>query len=94
MIFNENDSYNNFVIRDSILPYQKRNSEGNIYLKNPKGEMPIDNHILIKKKNPLEDRIFDFESSDEDNESEEDEETPSIETTFKHKKCKTLEFIN
>ena len=97
MIFNESDN-NNFVIRDSVLPLQKRNSDGSIdlNLKLPKGEMPIDNHILIKKKNPLEDRIFDFESSDDDDdvENDENEETSAIDVTFKHKKCKTLEFLN
>ena len=66
---NENDNYNNVLIRDSIFNYTKRNSDINISTLNLnfiKNDIPLDNHLLIKKKNPLEDRIFDFESSDDD----------------------------
>ena len=73
IIYNDNDDpNNNFVVRDSIMPFNKRNSDGNINynmnLRISQAEAPIDNHSLIKKRNPMEDHIFDFESSDDDNE--------------------------
>jgi hypothetical protein len=80
MIFNENDNYNNFLLRDSI-PLYKRSSELNFVVTNfntllriTRNE-PVDNHLLIKKKNPLEDRIFDFESSVD---LDDDEDTDDI----------------
>ena len=93
IIYNENDTFNNFIVRDSIIPFHKRNSDTNamrkINLLN-KGEMPLNHNLFNKKKITLEDnRIFDFESSDE----EEDfvEENPKIDPIFAHKKCKTLD---
>ena len=81
MIFND-DNFQSFLSRDSTSP-TKRKSEFNIvfnfssFLNISRNEVPIDNHILIKKKNPLEDRIFDFESSvdsfDSDDDSDEDD---------------------
>ena len=72
IILNDNESFNSFIVRDSILPFNKRKSDGNINynisLRISKAEMPIDNHLLIAKRNPMEDHIFDFESSDDDNE--------------------------
>ena len=68
-VCNENDYNNNNSYRDSIFLFAKRNSEiniSNLSLNIIKGEIPLDNHLLIKKKNPLEDHIFDFESSDDD----------------------------
>ena len=72
IIYNDNDeSYYNFVVGDSNKAITKRNSDGNvnynINLRITQAEAPIDNHLLIKK-NPMEDHIFDFESSDDDNE--------------------------
>ena len=72
IIYNDNDeSYYNFVVGDSNKAITKRNSDGNvnynINLRISQAETPIDNHLLIKK-NPMEDHIFDFESSDDDNE--------------------------
>ena len=80
MIFNENDSYGNFLFRDSI-PIYKRSSELNYVVTNFNSLLrisrnePVDNHLLIKKKNPLEDRIFDFESSVD---LDDDEDTDDI----------------
>ena len=80
MIFNENDNYNNFLLRDSI-PLYKRSSELKFFVTNFNSLLrisrnePIDNHLLIKKKNPLEDRIFDFESSVD---LDDDEDTDDI----------------
>ena len=80
MIFNENDSYNSFLFRDSI-PLYKRSSELNFVVTNFNSLLrisrndPVDNHLLIKKKNPLEDRIFDFESSVD---LDDDEDTDDI----------------
>ena len=81
MIFND-DNFQSILSRDSTSP-TKRKSEFNIvfnfssFLNISRNEVPIDNHILIKKKNPLEDRIFDFESSvdsfDSDDDSDEDD---------------------
>ena len=81
MIFND-DNFQSLLSRDSTSP-TKRKSEFNIvfnfssFLNISRNEVPIDNHILIKKKNPLEDRIFDFESSvdsfDSDDDSDEDD---------------------
>ena len=80
MIFNENESYSNFLFRDSI-PIYKRSSELNYVVTNFNSLLrisrnePVDNHLLIKKKNPLEDRIFDFESSVD---LDDDEDTDDI----------------
>jgi hypothetical protein len=80
MIFNENENYNNFLFRDSI-PLYKRSSELNFVVTNFNSLLritrnePVDNHLLIKKKNPLEDRIFDFESSVD---LDDDEDTDDI----------------
>ena len=89
IVFNENDTYNNFIVRDSILPFNKRNSDTIIFdLKAIKGEMTLDNHLLIKKRNPLEDHIFDFESSEDDFD---DNSNSGIDPIYLHKKSKTLE---
>ena len=88
IIYNENDTFNNFIVRDSIIPFHKRNSDSNlifnINLIN-KGEMPLNINTPFKKRNPLAERIFDFESSDDDF-----DDTP-IDPIFSHKKCKTLD---
>ena len=74
---------------DSILPFNKRNSDTIIFdLKAIKGEMTLDNHLLIKKRNPLEDHIFDFESSEDDFD---DNSNSGIDPIYLHKKSKTLE---
>ena len=85
--FNDNESFNSFIVRDSILPFNKRNSDGNInyniILRMTKAEMPIDNHLLITKKNPMDDHIFDFESSDDDNEEIMEGDRSPIFSSFK-----------
>ena len=88
--FNENDTFNTFMVRDSILPLHKRNSDtnSNLFKFNvgiKKGNLPLDNHLLIKNTNPLEDRIFDFESSDDDF----DDDTPTIDQLLAQNKSKT-----
>ena len=78
MIFMD-DNFQNLLSSNSSSP-KKRKSELNIvfnfssFLNISRNEVPIDNHILIKKKNPLEDRIFDFESSVDSFDSEDDDE--------------------
>ena len=47
--------------------------------------MPLNINTPFKKRNPLAERIFDFESSDDDF-----DDTP-IDPIFSHKKCKTLD---
>ena len=95
IVFNENDTFNNFIVRDSILPFNKRNSDANVLsninLRLTKGEAPLDNHLLIKRRNPLEDHIFDFESSDDDFADDLEDKEIKVDATFAHKKCKTLE---
>ena len=95
IVFNENDTFNNFIVRDSILPFNKRNSDAhitnNINLRLTKGEIPLDNHLLIKRRNPLEDHIFDFESSDDDFADDLEDNEVKVDKVFAHKKCKTLE---
>ena len=87
MIFNENDNNNNFLFRDSI-PIYKRSSQLNFVVTNFNSLLrisrnePVDNHFLIKKKNPLEDRIFDFESSVD---LDDDEDTDDIIDSSKKK---------
>ena len=96
IVYNENDTYNNFIVRDSILPsYSKRNSDVNLTslnLRITKGNSPVDNHLLIKKRNPLEDHIFDFESSDDDF-----DDLPAegkVDKKFSHFKSKTFGLDN
>ena len=78
MIFMD-DNFQNLLSSNSSSP-KKRKSELNIvfnfssFLNISRNEVPIDNHILIKKKNPLEDRIFEFESSVDSFDSESDDE--------------------
>ena len=78
MIFND-DNYQTLLSRDSVSP-TKRKSELNIVynfsslVSISRNEVPIDNHVLIKKKNPLEDRIFNFESSVDSLDSDDDDE--------------------
>ena len=91
MIFND-DNFQSLLPRDSASP-TKRKSEFNIVFNfssflNISRNEPIDNHLLIKKKNPLEDRIFDFESSvdsfdSEDDDDDEDEDNNSMADTGK-----------
>jgi hypothetical protein len=81
MIFND-DNCQCLSSRDSVSP-TKRKSELNIvynfssFLNISRNEVPIDNHMLIKKKNPLEDRIFEFESSVDSFESDDDDDEDS-----------------
>ena len=63
----------------------------NINLRLTKGEIPLDNHLLIKRRNPLEDHIFDFESSDDDFADDLEDNEVKVDKVFAHKKCKTLE---
>jgi len=78
MIYNE-DNYQSVLSRDSLSP-TKRKSELNIVynfsslVSISRNEVPIDNHVLIKKKNPLEDRIFNFGSSVDSLDSDDDDE--------------------
>ena len=96
IVFNENDTFNNFIVRDSILTFNKRNSDANIIcnlnLRTTKGEIPLDNHILIKKRNPLEEHIFDFESSEDGN--DDDFDKGKIDLNYAHKKSRTLDIEN
>ncbi len=85
------------MVRDSILPLHKRNSDtnSNLFKFNvgiKKGNLPLDNHLLIKNTNPLEDRIFDFESSDDDF-----DDLPAegkVDKKFSHFKSKTFGLDN
>jgi hypothetical protein len=87
MIFND-DNLQSLLPKESASP-TKRKSEFNIVLNfssllNISRNEPIDNHLLIKKKNPLEDRIFDFESSVDSFDSEDsDEDNNSMADTGK-----------
>ena len=89
LTFNENDTFNTLFVRDSILPFHKRNSDTNIVFQInegiKKGELPLDNHLLIRNTNPLEENIFDFESSDNDF-----DDTPTLDQIFAQTKSKTL----
>ena len=94
LVLNEADTFNNFIVRDSVLTYIKRNSDASINngssqnLRNLNSGELSDNHLLIQKKNPLEDHIFDFESSDDDFDDELEEK--GIDPIFAKSKCKTL----
>jgi hypothetical protein len=96
IVFNENDTFNNFIVRDSILPFNKRNSDANIIcnlqLRMSKGDIPLDNRLLIKKRNPLEEHIFDFESSEDD--FDDDSDKGKVDSFYSHKKSKTLDIDN
>ena len=87
-LINDNVTYVSVSTRDSTLPQIKRHSDSNILINSvstlnnlgfTKVEVPTEHRLLAKnKKNPLEDHIFDFESSDDNNYgdySQSDEET-------------------
>ena len=96
IVFNENDTFNNFIVRDSILPFNKRNSDANIIcnlqLRMSKGDIPLDNRLLIKKRNPLEEHIFDFESSED--EIDDNPDKGKVDSIYSHRKSKTLDIEN
>ena len=76
-LINDNDTCVTVSTRDSTLPQNKRHSDSNILFNSvstlnnlgfTKVDVPSEHRLLSKnKKNPLEDHIFDFESSDDNN---------------------------
>ena len=57
-----------------------------------KGDIPLDNRLLIKKRNPLEDHIFDFESSED--EIDDNPDKGKVDSIYSHRKSKTLDIEN
>jgi hypothetical protein len=77
IMIDDNESCSSFIQKDKLLPLNKRNSDSNIMLnyslRMPKvAGIPEDAPVALKGRNPLDDRIFNFESSDDDNSDEEE----------------------
>ena len=97
LIINENETtYGSFSTRDTFIPVTKRLSDSNImyssisistlsHFRMSKIDELYDHHKLIQK-NPLEDHIFDFESSDDNNDDAFSESDEDLEILPENKK--------